>query len=69
MADPTQIAQLICANNGAVLSQIIGWGLGAIGGASLLANFRGKIPAPVMSVVDAVALNWVKSETAPKDKP
>jgi hypothetical protein len=62
----SDVVGLACADNGARLTRGIAWVGGAIGASSLIANFRSKIPAPLMSVIDAVALNWIKSETSTK---
>jgi hypothetical protein len=64
-ADPGFTQDLVnaaCSNNGALLVH----GIAAISSisvvASFIANFRSKIPAPVMWYVDKIALNWVRTE-------
>ena len=61
--DPTvnTIVSDVCANNGALLLQILAWGGSAIAGASFVANFRKYLPSWLMPVVDMIALNFVKA--------
>ena len=60
--DPTvnAIVTDVCANNGALLTEIIAYGAGTIGAASFLANFRKYLPPWLASVLDTLALNFVK---------
>lgn len=60
------IVQAACADNGALLTNVIAWVGGTVGVASVLANFRNRLPAPVVSLLDSLALNFVKTLTAPK---
>jgi hypothetical protein len=58
-----------CANNGALLEHWIAWIAGISTVASLIANLRNRIPAPVLTVIDTLALNFVKQaaeDAAPK---
>jgi hypothetical protein len=65
-ADGTPIDQAIadaCADNGAFLHWVVGV-FGTVVGASAIANFRKVLPAPLAAVIDAVALNFIKSKGA-----
>lgn len=56
----TAIVNDLCANNGALLTEIIAWVAGTIGTASFIANFRKYLPAWLVSALDVLALNFVK---------
>lgn len=58
------VVDTVCANNGAFLTGTVAYVAGAVGLASVLANFRNKLPASVVSVLDTLALNFVKSAAA-----
>jgi len=69
LADGATVDDVIagaCADHGAFLHWLVG-SFGAVVGASALANFRTMLPPPVVTVIDAVALNFIKSagKTAP----
>jgi hypothetical protein len=54
------IADVMCGNDAALLK----WALGAVAVpvvASILANLRNRLPPTVVAVIDAVALNFVKT--------
>lgn len=51
----------VCADNGAVLHYVVEGVLGLSVVASGLANLRKAIPAPILAVLDAFALNFVKN--------
>ncbi len=55
-----RIVGAACANNGALLKWLVGL-FGTTAGASLLANFRNRLPAGVASVLDVLALNFVRA--------
>jgi len=61
-----QIADIACANDEAVLKWILGM-LAVPAVASILANFRNRLPAWLVKAIDALALNFVKA--APKAAP
>jgi hypothetical protein len=69
--DPTvnQIVSDVCANNGALLTQVIAWGAGAVGAASLLANFRKYLPPWLAGALDTLALNFVKEAAQRASQP
>lgn len=63
-----QIVTDACANNGVLLRELLAWcgsavGL-VIGGSSLLANFRKRLPAGLLPIVETLALNFVKTEAS-----
>ena len=64
MSFTQSVVDTVCANNGAFLTGTVAYVAGAVGLASVLANFRNKLPASVVSVLDALALNFVKSAAA-----
>lgn len=60
------IADVVCGDDAALLE----WGLGVLGvpvAASIVANFRNRLPSALVAAIDALALNFVKSvaKTAP----
>lgn len=54
----------VCANNGALILHAIAWVFGTVGVASIVANFRNRMPAPVVKVIDVLAFNFVKAIVA-----
>lgn len=54
------IADTVCSNDGAVLKYALGL-LGTSTVASIVANFRSKLPPIVIKVLDLLALNFVKT--------
>ena len=70
--DPTdpllnQVITDVCANSGALL-KFAAYAGGTISAASLLANFRKLLPAPIASMLDLVALNLVKAAAQTADQ-
>lgn len=60
-----------CNNKAAVL-QVLEWVVGILGtsfGASLLSNLRSHIPAPLIAVLDTLALNFVHKAAAQAAEP
>jgi hypothetical protein len=55
------VADAICAEDGALLKWLLGGALGLVGGASALVNFRSRLPAWLVAALDALALNFVKT--------
>lgn len=63
--EPVQdVVAAVCADNGSLIVQAIAWIGGTVGAASLLANFRNKLPPPLVAVLDTLALNFVKALVA-----
>jgi hypothetical protein len=59
--DITQtIVSTACANDGALITDAVAWIAGTVGIASVAANFRKRLPAPVARVIDMLALNFVR---------
>ena len=63
-----QLAQVVCANHGAYIHSAIEYVSGTIAVAALVRNGRAwlskYVPAPVLRVLDAVALKFAKEAMA-----
>lgn len=71
MADTVnQLVNTACANNGALIHSVIEYVGGTVAVASLVANARKYLPAPLVTLLDAVALNFAKqaADTAAKQQ-
>jgi hypothetical protein len=53
------VVDQLCSDK-AGLTGLLGYGLTAIGGASILANFRRLMPGPLATIVDFLAANWFR---------
>jgi hypothetical protein len=53
------VVDQLCSDK-AGLAGLLGYGLTAIGGASILANFRRLMPGPLATIVDFLAANWFR---------
>jgi hypothetical protein len=53
------VVDQLCSDKSGLVSTIA-WAGGVMGAASLLANFRSRLPAPVVFVLDFVGANWFK---------
>ena len=62
-------ASLACSDNGSYIVQAVAYIGGTVGVASVVANFRNKLPPVVVQVADALALNFVKAAVAKTAEP